>query len=69
MCDVTAESFIAWRHAQALSPKTLNDYQQAVCAVLGWLKKSGRIEVNPIERVGRVDGRGKQTFERRGIDR
>jgi integrase len=65
--DVTAESFIAWRHAQTLTPKTLNDYQHAIHAVLAWLKKTGRIEVNPIESVGRVDGCGKQSFVRRAF--
>ncbi len=67
VCDVTAESFIAWRHAQTLTPKTLNDYQHAIYAVLEWLKKTGRIEVNPIENVGRVDGVGKRSFERRAF--
>ena len=65
--DVTAESFIAWRHAQTLSPKTLNDYQHAIFALLNWLKKTGRIEINPVEQVGRVDGCGKQTFKRRAF--
>lgn len=67
VCDVTAESFIAWRHAQTLTPKTLNDYQHAIHAVLGWLKKTGRIEVNPIASVGRVDGCGKRSFVRRAF--
>lgn len=67
VCDVTAESFIAWRHAQTLTPKTLNDYQHAIYAVVDWLKKTGRVEVNPIENVGRVDGCGKQSFTRRAF--
>jgi len=67
VCDVTAESFIAWRHAQTLAPKTLNDYQHAIYAVLDWLKKTGRIETNPIGSVGRVDGCGKQSFTRRAF--
>jgi len=33
--------------------------------VLDWLKKTRRIEINPIELVGRVDGCGKQSFKRR----
>ncbi len=67
--DVSAESFVGWRHNHAeLSPKTLNDYQHAIFALLNWLKKDGRIELNPIESVGRVDGRGKQTFERRAFN-
>jgi integrase len=67
VCDVTAESFIAWRNGQTLTPKTLNDYQHAIYSVLNWLKKTGRVEVNPIANVGRVDGRGKQSFIRRAF--
>lgn len=66
--DVNAESFIAWRNAQTLTPKTLNDYQHAIYAVLDWLKKTGRIEINPIGSVGRVDGGGKKSFTRRAFN-
>lgn len=65
--DVTAESFISWRHGQDLAPKTLNDYQHAIYAVLEWLKKTGRSTLHPIANVGRVDGCGKQSFTRRAF--
>lgn len=67
VCDVTAASFIAWRNGQTLSAKTLNDYQHAISTLLNWLRETGRIGSNPIEQVGRVDGRGKKTFERRAF--
>ena len=67
VCDVTAESFIGWRNGQTLAAKTLNDYQHAVSSLLTWLKDTRRIATNPIEVVGRVDGRGRRTFERRAF--
>ena len=67
VCEVSAPSFIAWRNTQALSPKTLNDYQHAISTLLNWLRDSGRISTNPLEHVGRVDGRGKKTFRRRAF--
>jgi integrase len=65
--DVTAASFIAWRAEQTLAPKTVNDYQDAIGALLNWLKQTDRINVNPLERVGKVDGRGRRTFVRRAF--
>ncbi len=65
--DVSAESFIGWRNRQNLSAKTLNDYQHAIFTLLKWLKQTQRIMYNPLEHVGRVDGRGRQTFTRRAL--
>lgn len=67
VCDVSAATFIAWRNTQTLAPKTLNDYQHAISTLLTWLRDTGRIGINPIEQVGRVDGRGKKTFQRRAL--
>lgn len=67
IANATADSFIAWRHRQALSPKTLNDYLQAAHTLFEWLKKTGRIDLNPFEKVDRVDNSGPKTFERRAL--
>ncbi len=64
---VTADSFIAWRSQQSLSAKTLNSYQDAACGLLNWLKMTGRIDSNPLASVAKIDGRGKQTVERRAF--
>ncbi len=65
--DVTAESFLAWRKSHPKSAKTLNDYLAAISGLLEWMKVHGRSNENPLAHVGRVDGRGKQTFERAAL--
>ncbi len=65
--DVSAESFIQWRSRQSLTPKTLNDYHHAASSLLGWLKRTRRIDHNPLEFVDRVDGRGRKSFQRRAL--
>ncbi len=65
--DVSAESFLGWRARQSLSAKTLNDYQDALYALLNWLKQTQRLPHNPIEHVGKVDGRGRRSFLRRAF--
>lgn len=65
--DVSAESFIQWRSRQTLTPKTLNDYHHAASSLLGWLKRTRRIDHNPLEFVDRVDGRGRKSFQRRAL--
>ena len=66
--DVTANSFVEWRCSRnGLTPKTLNEYLAAISGLLRWMKGLGRIEENPLGAVGRVDGRGKQSYERRAL--
>ena len=65
--DVAPDSFIAWRHDQALSPKTLNDYLDAISGLMAWLARTGRVERNPLEHVERVDRTGGETFKRRAF--
>ena len=64
--DVTAASFQRWRDLHPKSPKTHNEYLAAASGFMRWLVKGGLLLKNPldVEVVGRVDGRGKQTFER-----
>lgn len=69
VADVTAASFIAWRNNQAagLAPKTINDYQDAVYALLAWLKSTSQVMHNPIEGVGRMSTTTGRTFLRRAL--
>lgn len=71
--NVSAESFINWRSAKPLSrlnkrplaPKTLNEYLNHANALLGWMRKQGRILVNPLADVSKVETRGKEVRKRR----
>lgn len=66
--DVTPASFISWRSRQHnKSAATLNHYLQAIHTFMGWLKDQDLIGVNPLEKVKRVDQRGKETYRRRSI--
>lgn len=66
--DVTSGSFISWRSRQHnKSAATLNHYLQAIHTFMTWLKDQDMIGMNPLEKVKRVDQRGKQTFKRRHI--
>ncbi|NQU12142.1 site-specific integrase [bacterium] len=63
--DVTADSFIRWREGQQKAAKTLNQYLAMVSGLLTWMRKAGRVEVNPLESVGRSDTRGNEKRVRR----
>ena len=66
--DVSADSFQMWRTRQRKkSPSTLNAYQGAVSAFFRWLVEQGRAAGNPLERVKKIDTRGKEAFERRAL--
>lgn len=63
--DVNANDFTAWRASvNKLSPKTLNEYLNALNALLNWMVKLGRIEANPIAKITKIDLRGKQQRRR-----
>ena len=66
--DISADSFQAWRSKKAASPKTLNEYLNAAIAFLNWLIIQERISVNPLAKVGKVEGRGRETFQRRALN-
>lgn len=65
--DVTADSFMRWRASQCKAARTLNHYVDAARVLLNWMMAQGRIAVNPLGTVEKVDVRGKQTFERRAL--
>jgi integrase len=50
--NVTAESFCEWRAKQTASPKTLNEYLNAICGLMNWLEP--RVGPNPLRFVQKV---------------
>lgn len=63
--DVDNDSFLRWRNKQNKAPKTLNDYLDAMNGLLRWMIQNERLDHNPLEHVGKVEVRGRRTFERR----
>ncbi len=65
--NVNANSFIVWRSRQTCSARTLNHYLQGMISFLNWMEKTGRINLNPLKYVAKVDERGKQKRVRRAF--
>lgn len=66
LADVTANSFLSWRRANAtLSAKTLNEYRGSAQKFLDWLVGQERLAANPLGKVGKIDGRNDIKRERR----
>ena len=64
--DVTSDSFLSWRRANAtLSAKTLNEYRGSALKFLDWLVGQERLAANPLGKVGKIDGRNDIKRERR----
>jgi integrase len=51
--DITPDSFLAWRAEQTQSDKTLNEYLISIKALLNWMERRGRLQVNPLKTVER----------------
>lgn len=67
--DIKSDKFIAWRAEQKdLSPKTLNEYLNALNALLNWMIKQQRIASNPVEHVSKISLRGRQQRRRAFTD-
>ena len=63
--EISPDKFVAWRSQQTgLSPKTLNEYLNSVSAFLNWMTLQNRIARNPLEKVPKVDIRGRQAKRR-----
>ena len=63
--EITSDQFTAWRAKQEnLSAKTLNEYLNAVTALLNWMIKHKRIVANPLTDVGKVNLKGQQQRRR-----
>jgi len=60
LSDVRADAFVKWRASLACSAKTVKEYQVSACAFLNWLMRTDRLAVNPLAKVDKIDGRGKQ---------
>lgn len=68
LVDMTPTSFQLWRKEQSgKAPKTLNEYLATLSAFWTWLRKQGRVSVNPFELVERTDTRGKERVKRRAL--
>ena len=65
--DITMDSFIHWRAGQGMAPKTLNEYRDTMCAFMEWLKRTGRVNDNPLQNADRVEVRGKERVKRRAL--
>ena len=65
--SVTADSFVAWRVRQNAAARTLNHYLQGMISFLNWMERVGRIKVNPLKFVGKVDERGRKKRVRRAF--
>jgi integrase len=63
--DVTCESFCVWRGKQTQSPKTLNEYLNAICGLMNWLEP--RIGANPLRFVQKVETAGEPKRPRRAM--
>ena len=62
-CQVTGESFEAWRNGQEKSAKTLNEYLGAISGLMNWLER--RIGSNPLRFVEKARVNGTQERDRR----
>ncbi len=67
LADIKADTFEAWRTGKRASAKTLNEYLNAACAFMRWLADHERVEANPLERVVKVEARGRETYQRRAL--
>jgi integrase len=65
--DVSADSFIVWRNAQSKAAKTLNEYLTSAKGFCSWLVAQGRIPVNPLATVKKVEARGHEVRVRRAF--
>lgn len=65
--DVTSDSFVTWRARQSKAAKTLNDYCDAMTGLLSWMVRQGRLAMNPLVAVEKVETRGREVRRRRAM--
>jgi len=65
VAEITPESFCTWRAKQRKSPKTLNEYLNAICGLMNWLEP--RIGNNPLRHVQKVQTNGTEKLSRRAL--
>lgn len=64
LSDITASGFIQWRSGCGLSPKSCNDYLANLRQFVGWLVKAGRLGVDPLVSIERVDMSRREQYRR-----
>jgi len=63
--DIAPDKFVTWRGQQKeLSPKTLNEHLNSLSAFLNSMVMQNRTASNPLEKVSKVDTRGRQKKRR-----
>lgn len=62
---ITPVGFEKWRAQAGKSAKTLNEYLSSIQAFIGWLRRNDYTSENPLKGIQKVDGRGKETKNRR----
>ena len=66
--DITADSFEAWRGKNlGKSAKTINDFLGVARTFLKGIVQKEWLEVNPLQSVKMITGKGKATLERRAF--
>jgi len=65
--NINADSFTVWRNAQTKAAKTVNEYLTSAKGFCSWLVVQGRIPVNPLASVKKVEARGQEVRVRRAF--
>ena len=66
--EVSVDSFLSWRSAtEGLAPRSLNHYLAEVITFFNWLQKAGRVTVNPLANVSKVEAAGAESRRRRAL--
>ena len=65
VAEITPGSFFAWRAKESKSPKTLNEYLNAISGLMNWLEPS--IGANPMRHVQKVQTNGTEKTKRRAF--
>ncbi len=55
LSDLSSSGFVKWRAGCGLSPKSCNDYLADLAHFVRWLVKRGRLSVDPLGEIERVD--------------
>ena len=66
--EVSVDSFLSWRSAtEGLAQRSLNHYLAEVITFFNWLQKAGRVTVNPLANVSKVEAAGAESRRRRAF--
>lgn len=61
LSDIRPESFIRFRASLRCSAKTKKEYQTSINAFLNWCVRTDRLATSPLEKIDRIDIRGKSS--------